>query len=78
VLRRALSSSMYENDTTKAIDAMRHGGNSAAWGINDAGHIVGWTGTVDGSGAFLYGDGRNGPAVMQRGSLGCPSRARAR
>ncbi|WP_332847949.1 hypothetical protein [Massilia sp. S19_KUP03_FR1] len=52
-----MHAAMYDDGAAKDLGAMREGGNSAAWDINDAGHVVGWTDTIAGVGAFLYLNG---------------------
>lgn len=52
---------MYDDGDVVDLGALREGGNSGAWDINDAGHVVGWTDSVAGASAFLY---RNGEMVL--------------
>ena len=52
-----MHAALYDDGTARDLGAMREGGNSVAWDINDAGHVVGWTDTIAGVGAFLYLNG---------------------
>jgi len=48
---------IYDDGAATDLGTLRAGGNSGAWDINDAGHVVGWTDTMAGTGAFLYMNG---------------------
>jgi probable HAF family extracellular repeat protein len=52
-----MHAAIYDDGVARDLGAMREGGNSAAWDINDAGHVVGWTDTMAGVRAFLYVNG---------------------
>jgi probable HAF family extracellular repeat protein len=52
-----MQAAMYDNGRVRELGALREGGNSGAWDINDAGHVVGWTDTPAGASGFLYLNG---------------------
>ena len=49
-----MHAALYEDGVARDLGAMDAGGNSSAWDINDAGHVVGWTDTLAGASAFVY------------------------
>jgi probable HAF family extracellular repeat protein len=52
-----MHAAIYDDGAARDLGAMIEGGNSAAWDINDEGHVVGWTDTMAGVRAFLYVNG---------------------
>lgn len=48
---------LYDHGVDTELGTLQEGGNSGAWGINDAAHVVGWTDTLAGVRAFLYVNG---------------------